>query len=411
MTHRTDKSSASTNAVLQHAGRTVFAIAPYQPGRPSEEVAAERGIADVIKLASNENPIGAGAAAQRVLNAMPNEGLSRYPDGGCERLRAAVAERLQVRPQQLIFGNGSNEILELAAQLVLSPNNTVVFSAHAFVVYGLAAAARRAKTIECPPTAPACPPAFLPAVRSQNCNNNYGCDLDALAAATQEDGVRLIYLANPNNPTGSWHPPERITAFMQKVPPDVLVVLDEAYREYADGGDSLPTTMFPNLLITRTFSKIHGLAGLRAGFGVGEESLIDMLNRIRQPFNLGAAAQAAALAALDDGAHVARSFRLNQEGMAQCAAGLDALNLQIMPSRANFITFAVPPTADAMQIYDGLLNDGVIVRPLGGYALPNWLRVTIGREAENARFLQALAVQVTPFLASDKDATAVSKRA
>lgn len=356
------------NPVLQHVAAGVRRLAPYQPGRGIDEIARERNLSEVFKLASNENPLGAGAAALRALRELPESTVSRYPDGNCSRLREAVAERLGVAAECLVFGNGSNEILELAAQLVLTPDSAAVYSRHAFVVYELATAARRAHAL------------------ITETDAEYAHDLTAMAAAAGSARARLVFIANPNNPTGSWHPPARIAAFMQKIPPHVLVVLDEAYREYVDDQER-PDMKFPNLLVTRTFSKIHGLAGLRIGYGVGEASLIDMLNRIRQPFNLGGAAQAAALAALHDREHVARSVQMNAAGMEQICAGLRELKLPMMPSRANFVTFGVEKAA---TVYEELLNAGVIVRPLSGYELPGWLRVSIGREEENARFLQTL---------------------
>ncbi len=361
-------------SVLEYAAREVRNLAPYEPGRPAAAVAAERGLDDAIKLASNENPLGAGAAALRVLRALPAAAVSRYPDGNCGALRAAVAERIGVAPARLIFGNGSNEILELAAQLVLTPGAAALYSRHAFAVYALAVAARRGRGI---------------AVAAAD----YAHDLEALAARAKAEDARLIFIANPNNPTGSWHPPEKITRFLEKIAPGTLVVLDEAYREYVDGEDGISAPQFvnfPNLLITRTFSKIHGLAGLRIGFGIGAPELIEILNRIRQPFNVGGAAQAAALAALSDRAHVARSVEINAAGMAQIGAGLDKLGVRRLPSRANFITFDAGGAKAAARTYDGLLDAGIIVRPLGGYEMPGWLRVSIGTDAENCRFLREL---------------------
>lgn len=363
--------AACENPVLSFAGETVRGLAPYQPGRPIEEVAAERGISDVVKLASNENPLGPSPAALQALRELPAESVSRYPDGNCGKLRQAVAQQLQVAPDNLIFGNGSNEILELAAQLVLTENSAAVMSRHAFIVYQLATAARRARAVIVPPGA------------------DFSHDLTAMAACVRKENARMVFIANPNNPTGSWHPPEAIETFMEQTPPEVLVVLDEAYREYLDGKDALTVRRYPNLLIARTFSKIHGLAGLRIGFGVADPELINMLNRIRQPFNSGAAAQAAALAAMADVAHIRRSVEMNARGMKKIADGLDQLQMAHLPSRANFITFHAG--AHAAQIYDKLLDAGVIVRPLGGYEMPEWLRVSIGSEEENDRFLRELA--------------------
>lgn len=363
------------NAVLGHAAEEVRNLSPYQPGRPVAEVAAERGLSDVVKLASNENPLGAGEAALRALRELSPEAVSRYPDGGCNALRDAVAARLNVSPNNLIFGNGSNEILELAASLVLTPGAAAVYSRYAFAVYKLAAAAKRARGI---------------AVASEN----FAHDLDAIAECAITEKARLIFIANPNNPTGSWHAPDAVARFIEKIPADILVVLDEAYREYVDGENKLAAAQFseefPNLLTTRTFSKVHGLAGLRVGFGIGAPELIAMLNRIRQPFNLGGAAQAAALAAWGDEKHVSRSVKMNREGMKQIIAGLEKLGVQYLSSRANFITFNAKDAECAARLYEGFLDAGVIVRPLAGYEMPAFLRVSIGVESENARFLREL---------------------
>ena len=358
-----------SNPVIRHIADSVQALLPYQPGRPIAEVAHERGIPHVIKLASNENPLGPGKAALRTIQSMSAESLSRYPDSNSGNLRAALAEHLQIPPESLLFGNGSNEILELAAQLLLAEGLAAVYSRHAFVVYGLAVAARRASS------------RIAPTV-------HYTHDLPAMAKLAQAPDVRLIFIANPNNPTGTWHPLAHIADFMRQIPADKLVIVDEAYCEYADGEGALSLlAAYPNLLIARTFSKIHGLAGLRAGYAIGAPELIEMFNRVRQPFNLSTVAAAAAVAALGDEAHVVRSRKINDAGMEQIGAGLRELGLSAMPSRGNFITFAIP---DADGLYQKLLSVGVIVRPLAGYELPNWLRVSIGTEEENARFLQAL---------------------
>ena len=358
------------NPLLRHVGDSVLKLAPYQPGRLIEEVAAERGIADVIKLASNENPLGPAPAALRTLQGLAATALSRYPDGQCSALRQALAKRLQVSEENIIIGNGSNEILELAAQLLLTENTQAIYSQHAFVVYELATAARRAQGIVVP------------------ADENYGHDLMAIARRANDEKTRLIFIANPNNPTGTWHPRQKIIEFMAQIPPHVLVLLDEAYREYIDGEDALTTPMFPNLITTRTFSKIYGLAGLRIGYGIGAPEIIDLLHRIRQPFNVNAGAQAAALAALEDVDYVTKCARMNDAGRRQIAYVLDDLNISYMPSWANFITFK--PPLDAAQAYENFLANGVIVRPLASYELPQWLRVSIGTEAENNKFLSLL---------------------
>lgn len=360
------------DSVLSHVGDGVRQIAPYKPGRSAEEVAAERGVSDVIKLASNENPLGASDAAVKALHELSANSVSRYPDGGCRQLRTAVAEQLNISQEELIFGNGSNEILELAAQLMLGENDVAVYSQHAFVVYQLAVAARRGKGIAVPT------------------DDDYAHDLPALAECAIKNQARLIYIGNPNNPTGTWHSPQTISEWMTTIPSDTLVVLDEAYREYVDGECTLSSGRFPNLLITRTFSKIHGLAGLRIGYGIGAPPLIDMLNRIRQPFNVGGAAQAAAVEAMNDSRHVARSVESNAAGMKEITAGLDALSLRRLPSRANFITFCLGSADSAVRVYEGLLDNGIIIRPLSDYGMSEWLRMTIGTESENKRFLESL---------------------
>lgn len=381
-----DEESDAHNPALDGVGEAVRRMRPYQAGRSAREVAEERG-GDVIKLSSNENPRGASPKALAALRSLSPDSAARYPDGGCSALRAAVARKLGVDEKNLVFGNGSNEILELAAQLVLTESHAAAYSRHAFAVYALATAARRARS------------------HVAEAGPQYEHDLDAMAEAACRPDTRLVFFANPNNPTGTWHPPEAIEAFLERAPSHVIVVLDEAYREYVDGGDSLECAdfrRFPNLIVTRTFSKIHGLAGLRAGFGVADAAVVDMLNRIRQPFNMSVAAQTAALAALDDEAHVRESVEANRRGMKQMKEGLANLGMKFMPSAANFVTFAPsadaaadtavlgPAASEAARIYDGLLSAGVVVRPLQGYDLSAWLRVTVGTEAENEKFLRAL---------------------
>ena len=360
------------NPVLNDIPPEVAALTPYQPGRPIADVMRERGVSQVVKLASNENPLGCSPLARKALDAPPSEMFSRYPDSAAGKLRDALAEKLGVRPENILAGNGSNDILELAAQLLLAPGRAAVYSRHAFIVYKLAVAARRARAV---------------AVAAKA----FAHDLPAMAQAAQDDEVRIIYIANPNNPTGTYNPPEAVRKLMAEIPRRVLVVLDEAYFEYAGEhppGDSIAMlNEFPNLLVSRTFSKIHGLAGLRVGYGIGSPDIIAALNRIRQPFNLNAAAQQAALAALSDDNFVAQSRKLNAEQMTRMESGLDELGLERLPSRANFIAFKV---ADANGVYEKLLDEGVIVRKLAEYEMPNWLRATIGREDENTRLLEGL---------------------
>lgn len=350
----------------------IRAISPYQPGKPISELAREMGIAEagIVKLASNENPLGMSLRAREAVNAAL-AGLERYPDGNGFALKAALSARWGVSPNQLVLGNGSNDILELAARAFLAPGRSAVYAQHAFAVYPLAIKAVGAQGIEVPA-------------------KDFGHDLDAMAAAIRPD-TRVVFIANPNNPTGTFVPGDGLEAFLGRVPADVLVVLDEAYTEYlspAQRYDSIAwLARFPNLLVSRTFSKAYGLAGLRVGYGVGHPDVVDLMNRVRQPFNVSSVALAAAEAALGDDEFLARSAEINARGMAQITEGLAGMGLEWIPSAGNFVTFKVPAAA---AVNTALLRQGVIVRPIAGYGMPDWLRVSIGLPEENARFLQAL---------------------
>jgi histidinol-phosphate aminotransferase len=350
----------------------VRALSPYIAGKPIEELAREFGLdaARIVKLASNENPLGMPASAQRALLAAVSE-LARYPDSNAFALKAALAQRLDVPAEWLTLGNGSNDILELAAGAFLGPGRSCVYAQHSFAVYALATQARGGRAI------------VVPA-------RDYGHDLEAMRAAIAPD-TRLMYLANPNNPTGTFVTADRMETFLARVPADVVVVLDEAYNEYLAPELRADSTAwvrrYPNLLISRTFSKVYGLAGLRIGYGVAQPELTDLLNRVRHPFNVNSLAQAAALAALNDAEFLTRSYEVNRSGMAQLTAGFDALNLRCVPSYGNFVLVQVGPAA---QVYQELLKRGVIVRPVANYGLPEWLRVTIGLPEENETFLAAL---------------------
>ena len=359
------------NPVVANISDAISGLNPYQPGRPIADVARERGIDNIIKLASNENPLGAGSRALAVLQQLDADTLARYPDANGGALRTAISRHLGIEEDSIILGNGSNEVLELVAQLTLHEGSIAVYSAHAFIVYQLATIAHRA------------------AARQVAVTTDFAHDLSAMAAAANEHSVRLMFIANPNNPTGTWHPPQAIRDLLQQVPPQVLVVLDEAYHEYTDiGGETLKLLDdFPNLLITRTFSKIHGIAGLRAGYGIADRAIIEMLNRIRQPFNMNTIAQLAAAAALDDTAHIAASIRANREGMKTLSAALKQLDIPYLSSSANFITFR-PPDAD--NIYEKMLSNGIIIRKLSEYDMSGWLRVTIGSAEENERVTRLL---------------------
>lgn len=349
----------------------VRAISPYQPGKPITQLSREMGIPveKIVKLASNENPLGMSPKARQAVEAAIS-GLERYPDQF--ELIQAVAQRCGVANEQVVLGNGSNDILDLVARVFLAPGRSAVFAQHAFAVYPLATLSAGGELI------------VVPA-------KDFGHDLDAMRAAIRPD-TRIVWIANPNNPTGTFLPYPALRAFLESVPADVLVVLDEAYNEYLPPEKRADTSAwvkdFPNLLVLRTFSKIYGLAGLRIGYGVGSAEVAGLMNRIRQPFNVNNLALAGALAALDDDAFMAESYELNQRGLAQLVAGLEAQGYEYIPSSGNFITFKA---GDAAAVNEKLLRQGVIVRPIAGYGMPEWLRVTIGTEAENARFLEALA--------------------
>lgn len=348
-------------------------ISPYVPGKPIDELAREMGLApeSILKLASNENPLGMGAAAKTAVQAALN-GLERYPDGNAYRLKQALSTRYGVPMEALILGNGSNDVLELAVRAFLTAGAGAVYSQYAFAVYGLATQSVGGRGIEVPARA-------------------FAHDLAAMADAVNAD-TRIVFLANPNNPTGTFIPGGLLEAFLSSMPAHVIVILDEAYNEYLPPAlqyDSVGwIKSFPNLIVTRTFSKIHGLAGLRVGYGMADPAVIDLLNRIRSPFNVNSIALAAAEAALLDETFIAQSHAINRAGMDQIVAGLNTLNLQHIPSMGNFVSFRV---GDAAGVNQRLLKQGVIVRPLASYGLPEWLRVTIGQADENVRFLEALS--------------------
>jgi histidinol-phosphate aminotransferase len=365
--------SRASSSVVERAPEYVRAIAPYVGGKPIEEVARELDLdpATIVKLASNENPRGPSPRALAAI-ARAAADVTRYPDGNGYVLKQALAAKLRVAPDQIVLGNGSNDVLELATQALLRPGDHAVYSQYAFIVYPLATQARGALGIEVPAT-------------------NHAHDLSAMRAAITPR-TRMVFIANPNNPTGTWLAGDAVEAFIASVPRDVTVVLDEAYDEYLEPSQQSQSVAWiarhPNLIVSHTFSKAHGLAALRVGYGVMDAELADLLNRVRQPFNVNSLAQAAALAALDDDAYVEESRRLNRTGMQQLERGLAALGVRYLPSHGNFVLIEV---GEAQAVYHALLRQGIIVRPVGNYGLPAWLRVTVGTEAENARFLAALA--------------------
>ena len=349
-------------------------LSPYVPGKPVEELAREFGLdpASIVKLASNENPMGpAPSVLQAVQRALPE--LTRYPDGNGFTLKQALSERFGFELSRITLGNGSNDVLELIGRAFAMPGVEVVFSQHAFAVYPIVTQAVGATAVQVPA-------------------RNWGHDLPAMAAAITP-ATRLVFIANPNNPTGTWFERAEFEAFMASVPEHVLVVLDEAYTEYVEPGEALNgfdyIERYPNLIVCRTLSKAYGLAALRVGYCISHPQVADVLNRVRQPFNVNSLALAAAVAALADESYLAESRQLNRDGMRQLEQGLNELGLQWIPSRGNFI--AVDLGRDAGPVYQGLLRAGVIVRPVAGYEMPNHLRVSIGLREENQRFLEALA--------------------
>ncbi len=354
----------------------VRAIAPYIAGKPISEVAREYGLeeASIVKLASNENPLGMPESAKAAILEEFKE-LGRYPDSNGFALKAVLSGKYGVPESWFTLGNGSNDILEICAHALVEPGQGVVYAQYSFAVYALAAQEVGAKAVEVPSKA-------------------YGHDLDAMQAAITPD-TRLVFIANPNNPTGTYLPAAELEAFIAKVPAHVVVVLDEAYNEYLAPEQQYDSTAwvrkYPNLLVSRTFSKAYGLAGLRIGYAVAQPALTDLLNRIRQPFNVNSLAQAAAVAALGDATFLQRSAELNAAGKAQLCNAFDRMGLEYIPSFGNFVLVRVGTGADAgARINVAMLRQGVIIRPVGNYGLPEWIRISIGLPDENAACIAAL---------------------
>lgn len=354
------------------ATQGVQGLNPYLPGKPIEELERELGISNIVKLASNENPLGPGEAVKEALQSGVAD-LSRYPDGNAFLLKAALAEKYQVDQAQLIIGNGSNDVLELLGRAYLvAGESEVIYTAHSFAVYPLVTQACGAKAV------------VVPA-------KDWGNDLDAMADAIT-DRTRLIFVANPNNPTGTWSRREELLKFLDRVPEQVIVVLDEAYAEYVtdeaypDGIELLKK--YDNLIVTRTFSKAYGLASLRVGYSISNLAIADVLNRVRQPFNVNSFAQLAAVAALSDQEYLQKSREINSSGLEQLENAFNKLGLYFIPSVGNFIS--VDFQREAMPIYNELLKLGVIVRPVANYKMPTFLRVSVGLESENQKFIDAL---------------------
>ncbi|OTG86360.1 histidinol-phosphate transaminase [Acinetobacter sp. ANC 4558] len=349
------------------ANEGIAQLQPYQPGKPISELERELGITDIVKLASNENPLGCSDLVKQAVADELAE-IGRYPDGGGFILKDQIYSQFGFNHNRITLGNGSNDLLEIFARAFVSERDSVVYSQHAFAVYGLVTQAIGAKAIEVPA-------------------KDFSHDLIAMAEAIEKN-TKLVFIANPNNPTGTWFEEAEFDVFMQKVPPHVIVVLDEAYVEYfPENFNSLKfLEQYSNLIVSRTLSKCYGLAALRVGFALASIEVTDYLNRIRQPFNVNHLAMVAAVAALKDEDFIEKSRLVNKAGMAQLEAGFKALGLNYVASRANFILVNVQ--ADPAQTFNALLKEGVIVRPVG---IAKHLRVSIGTETENAKFLAALA--------------------
>jgi histidinol-phosphate aminotransferase len=346
-------------------------LIPYKPGKPIEELERELGLGRIIKLASNENPLGTGKKALAAIQAILPE-LALYPDGSGILLKQALAKKYAVDVDQITLGNGSNEILELVARAFLTPELEVIFSQHAFAVYPIVTQAVGATAV------------IAPAL-------NYGHDLEAMLQRVTKK-TRLVFIANPNNPTGTLLSQASLERFISTLPDTVVCVLDEAYFEFVSSVESINSIdwlkKYPNLLITRTFSKAYGLAGLRMGYGLSSPELADILNRVRQPFNNNMLVLAAAEAALTDDEHLQQTIAVNAQGMRQLTDGFKNLGLEWIPSAGNFVL--VDLKQEGLPVYEALLRKGVIVRPVGVYELPNHLRISIGTKEENQLFLEAL---------------------
>ena len=345
---------------------SILSLTPYQGGRPISEIQREYGLSNVIKLASNENPLGVSKKVQEAIKGAITQ-IGRYPDGNGYYLKDALAKKLSVSAKSITLGNGSNDILELIPRAyVCSKDDEVIFSQYAFVVYPLVTKAIGAKAIVTPA-------------------NDFGHDLNAMYEAIT-DKTKVIFIANPNNPTGTLLSNEEIYNFLKKVSNEIIVVLDQAYIEYLDVEDVYIDWLkdFPNLVITRSFSKAYGLAGLRVGYSISSEEIADYLNRIRQPFNVNLIAQEAAIAALSDADFLAESVKVNSDGLLQLEEGFRSLGLKFIKSHANFISVKV---SNSMELNQKLLEKGIIVRPV---EMKDYLRISVGTYAENAKFLEVL---------------------
>ena len=364
-------------SVIDSALAQIKQLHPYTPGKPVEELERELGISNAIKLASNENPLGCSELARQAIE-KAGSGIELYPDANAFYLKRSLAEKLAVDTAQITIGNGSNDVLDLLARIFLDAGAEAIYSEHAFLVYALVVQACGAKARVAP---------ALPAEAEQS----YGHDLPAMLALINKN-TRVIFIANPNNPTGTWLKRTELKDFIDAIPAHIAVIVDEAYFEYVDKND-YPDSLqwlneFPNLIVTRTFSKIYGLAGLRVGYAISSTEVADLLNRLRQPFNVNSLALAAAAASLADAEFVRASLDNNQKGLRQLAAYLDAKEISYIPSVANFLSVKFGRQSD--HIYAKLLQQGIIVRPLANYNLSEYLRITIGTEQQLAVLMEKL---------------------
>lgn len=373
--------SNKTNLFCDQVLPQIQGIHPYIPGKPVSELQRELGLSHIVKLASNENPLGASSA---VIAAMTSEltEIARYPDGGCYALKQTLADFLGLQSSQITLGNGSNELLELVARVFAAPGDEVIYSQYAFAVYPISTQVVGATGVEVPA-------------------KDFGHDLKAMLAAIT-DNTKLIYIANPNNPTGTFFTKTEWQTFIEAVPEHIIVVLDEAYVEYAqsfvddgcylNGIDSLES--YPNLLVSRTFSKAYGLASLRIGYMAGCDELIAYINQVREPFNVNQFAQVAAIAAINDQDFVDLVVATNQQGMRQLTEAFNTLDLNYIPSIGNFV--CVKLGDNALQYNQDLLAEGVIVRPVANYGMNEYLRISIGTQVENEYFIDALKKVLLP---------------
>lgn len=367
--------SNKTNLFCDQVLPQIQGIHPYIPGKPISELQRELGLNHVVKLASNENPLGASPAVIAAMTAELTE-VARYPDGGCYALKQTLADFLGLQSSQITLGNGSNELLELVARVFAAPGDEVIYSQYAFAVYPISTQVVGATGVEVPA-------------------KDFGHDLKAMLAAIT-DNTKLIYIANPNNPTGTFFTKTEWRSFIEAVPEHIIVVLDEAYIEYAqsfvdddrylNGIDSLES--YPNLLVSRTFSKAYGLASLRIGYMAGCDELITYINQVREPFNVNQFAQVAAVAAINDQDFVGLVVATNQQGMRQLTEAFNTLDLNYIPSIGNFV--CVKLGDNALQYNQDLLAEGVIVRPVANYGMNEYLRISIGTQVENEYFIDAL---------------------